>query len=128
MPGNEHRHLRHDPIGEGVGRREVGHVLDGVDDRTGVFDLGATVAAITNVGLQGCDPEAHLVIEEEIDLVWKQVPVVHGVSGGTYGAVKGVVSGSRPVFPVRFVTPLGIAGGGGSLPPRATSFNGRGSP
>src|SRR6185437_9743356 len=87
VPGHEHWHLRHDPIGESVRRCEMGHVLDSIDDRARVFDLGATVGAIATVGLQGCNPEAHLVIEEEIDLVWKQVPVVHGVSGGTYGAV-----------------------------------------
>jgi hypothetical protein len=37
------------------------------------------------MGLQGLNPEAHLVIEEEIDLVWKQVPVIHGVSDRDYG-------------------------------------------
>ena len=50
------------------------------------------VGTITNVGLQGCNPEAHLVIEEEVDLVWKKVPMVHWVSGGLYGGGIGLVS------------------------------------
>ena len=40
-------------------------------DEPRLFDFEAAVFAITNVGLQGLDPEAHLVIEEKIDLVWK---------------------------------------------------------
>jgi len=46
-------------------------VLQSIDDEPGLFDFEAAVFAITNVGLQGLDPEAHLVIEEKIDLVWK---------------------------------------------------------
>jgi hypothetical protein len=42
-----------------------------------LLDLRATIGAIANMGPQGVDPEAHLVIEEQVDLVWKQVPVVH---------------------------------------------------
>src|SRR6185437_7878976 len=45
-----------------------------------LFDSGRALGARTNVGLQGTYPEAHLVIEEEVDLVWKQVSVDHGVS------------------------------------------------
>ena len=51
-----------------------------------------TVITITNVGFQGCYPEAHLVIEEEVDLVWKKVPMVHWVSGGLYGGWIALVS------------------------------------
>jgi hypothetical protein len=29
------------------------------------------------MGLQGGDPEAHLVINEQVDFVWKQVPMIH---------------------------------------------------
>jgi hypothetical protein len=47
-------------------------IFQRVHDESGFVDLGATICAITNVGLQGIGPEAHLVIvEEEIDLVWK---------------------------------------------------------
>jgi hypothetical protein len=34
-------------------------------------DLCPAVGTFANMGLQGGNPEAHLVIEEEIDLVWK---------------------------------------------------------
>jgi len=71
----------------------VGDVFQGVDDKTSLIDFGSTVIAITNMGLQGCHPEAHLVIEEEVDLVWKEVPVVHGVSEGQYGGFAASVSG-----------------------------------
>jgi hypothetical protein len=55
-------------------------MLHRVRDETGFLDPRATIGARTNVGLQGTYPEAHLVIEEEVDLVWKQVSVDHGVS------------------------------------------------
>jgi len=72
VPGHENRHLCHDLIREAVGRGEVRKVFQRFHDETGFVDLGATIRAITNVGLQGVCPEAHLVIvEEEIDLVWK---------------------------------------------------------
>jgi hypothetical protein len=61
-------------------------ILQSVDDEPRLFDLEAAVLTITNVGLQGLDPEAHLVIEEKIDLVWKQVPVIHWFSEVLYGA------------------------------------------
>ena len=67
------------PVGERMRRGEVRDVFQGIDDEPRLFDLGAAVVTIANVGLQGCNPEAHLVIEEEIDLVWKQVPVIHEV-------------------------------------------------
>jgi hypothetical protein len=85
MPRDEHRHLRHDPVRKPERRHKVGDVFQGVDDETSLVDFGSTVIAITNMGLQGCYPEAHLVIEEEVDLVWKKVPMVHWVSGGLYG-------------------------------------------
>jgi hypothetical protein len=53
------------------------------------------------VGPQGVNPEAHLVVEEQVDFVWKQVPVIHGVSEAAYGAgfelVSDGLSGSRDV-------------------------------
>ena len=36
-----------------------------------LVDLRPAVGTIANMGLQGGNPEAHLVIEEEVDLVWK---------------------------------------------------------
>ena len=92
MPGNEHRNLRQHSIGKRVRRREVGDVFQGIHDEPSRVDLGPTVITITNVGLQGCYPEAHLVIEEEVDLVWKKVPMVHWVSGGLYGGWIALVS------------------------------------
>ena len=71
MPGHEDRDLRHHPVRERVGRGEVGEVFQRVHDEPRLVELGAAVGAIANMGLQGCNPEAHLVIEEEIDLVWK---------------------------------------------------------
>jgi hypothetical protein len=60
------------------------------DDHSRLVDPGAAVHTITNVSLQGVGPEAHLVIvEEEIDLVWKKVPVIHGSSGGLTESVRG---------------------------------------
>src|SRR6185437_9055347 len=73
-----------------------------------LFDSGRALGARTNMGLQGTYPEAHLVIEEEVDLVWKQVSVDHGVSELTTavgvhwfqafpGWFGGCVNGVRPV-------------------------------
>jgi hypothetical protein len=53
----------------------------------GFLDLCTAFRALADVGPQGIHPKAHLVIEEEVDLVWKQVPVIHEVSGKAYGAV-----------------------------------------
>jgi hypothetical protein len=77
MPWNEDRNLRHHPVGKGVGGSEMGEIFQRVHDELRFVELGSTVRTIANMGLQGSNPEAHLVIEEEIDLVWKQVPVIH---------------------------------------------------
>ena len=45
-------------------------ILECADYESRFFDLRTTIGAITNVGFQGTDPEAHLLIEEKIDLVW----------------------------------------------------------
>jgi hypothetical protein len=29
------------------------------------------MSTVADVSFQGCNPEAHLVVEEEVDLVWK---------------------------------------------------------
>ena len=71
MPWHEDRDLRHHPVGKGVGRSEMGDVFQGVHNQLCLVDLGSALGTIANVGLQGCNPEAHLVIEEEVDLVWK---------------------------------------------------------
>ena len=92
VPGDEHRNLRHHPIGKPVRRRKMRDVFQRIQDEASFVDFGPTVIAITNMGLQGCYPEAHLVIEEEIDLVWKKVPMVHWVSGGLYGGWIALVS------------------------------------
>jgi hypothetical protein len=75
-----------------MGRGKVRDVFQGVDDEASLLDLRLAMGTIANMGFQGCNPEAHLVIEEEIDLVWKQVPMVHWVSGGLYGGVIEMVS------------------------------------
>jgi hypothetical protein len=60
-----------------MGWGEVGEIFQSVDDDARVLDLGAALGTIANVGLQGLNPEAHLIVEDEIDLVWKQVPMFH---------------------------------------------------
>jgi hypothetical protein len=75
-----------------MGRGKVRNVFQGVYDEPSFVDLRLTMGTIANMGLEGCNPKAHLVIEEEIDLVWKQVPMVHWVSGGLYGGVIEMVS------------------------------------
>jgi hypothetical protein len=64
----------------------MGEILQRLHDESRLVEPGSTVGTIGDVGLQGSNPEAHLVIEEEVDLVWKQVPVIHGISEVAYGA------------------------------------------
>jgi len=52
-------------------------ILERVNDEASLLHLGSTVGAGLNMSSQGGNPKAHLVIEEEIDLVWKQVPMFH---------------------------------------------------
>jgi len=73
-------------------------VFQGLHDETGLVDLCAALRAIANVGLEGTYPKAHLVIEEEVNFVGKQVPVIHGVSEEAYGAGCKFVSAIREVF------------------------------
>jgi len=70
-------------------------ILERIDDEPSLIHPGSAVGAALNMGLQGCNPEAHLVIEEQVDLVWKQVPVIHGVSEG--GLRRVVTNGFRTV-------------------------------
>ncbi|HEY4218855.1 MAG TPA: hypothetical protein VGM67_17060 [Gemmatimonadaceae bacterium] len=74
--------------------REVRNVFQCIDHEAGVFHLPATLPTLAQMGLQGTYPEAHLVIEEEVDLVWEQVSMVHWVSGNTYGMRPELVSGN----------------------------------
>jgi hypothetical protein len=77
----------------------MGEVFQGIHDEAGVVDLRAALGTIANMGLQGVHPKAHLVIvEEEVDFVGKQVPVIHGVSDKAYGAGFGFVSDKRQDF------------------------------
>ena len=46
-------------------------LFHGAQDPARFLDLRAALGTIANMGLQGSDPEAHLVIYEEIDFVWK---------------------------------------------------------
>jgi hypothetical protein len=47
-------------------------ILQRIQDESRLVYLRSAVGAIANVGLQGCNPEAHLVaVEEQVDLVWK---------------------------------------------------------
>ena len=64
--------------------------LQGVYGDACFIDQRAASRAFADMGSKGGHPEAHLVIEEEVDLVWKEVPVVHGVSGGSVRRVDGV--------------------------------------
>jgi len=68
----------------------VGNSLQGVYGDAGFVDQRTASRALANMGSQGGHPEAHLVIEEEVDLVWKEVPVVHGVSEESVRSVDGV--------------------------------------
>ena len=64
-------------------------ILQRLRDGTSFVELRTAVGAIAKMGLQGSNPEAHLVIEEEIDLVWKQVSMIHWSPGvcteGSFG-------------------------------------------
>jgi len=53
------------------------NVFQRVDDKPRLLDSGATVVTLIEVGLQGLNPEANLVVEQKVDLVWKKVPVIH---------------------------------------------------
>jgi len=57
----------------------VREVFQRVHDEPGFVDPGTTLHTITKVGLQGRNPEAHLVIEEKVDLVGEEVSVIHDV-------------------------------------------------
>jgi hypothetical protein len=77
VPGNEYRNLGHHPIGKGVGWRKVRNTFQGPDDLACLLNLRSALGTIANMGLQGGYPEAHLVINEKVDFVWKQVPMIH---------------------------------------------------
>jgi hypothetical protein len=77
-------------------------VFQRVDDKTGLLDSSATFVTLLEVGFQGLNPEPNLVVEQEVDLVWKKVPVIHWVSGALYGGVNEVVS----ELPVLFITKM----------------------
>ncbi|HTE44446.1 MAG TPA: hypothetical protein VK636_04290 [Gemmatimonadaceae bacterium] len=55
----------------------MGDVFQGIEYEARFVDLRAAMRTIANMSLQGGNPEAHLVIEEEVDLVWKKMPVIH---------------------------------------------------
>jgi hypothetical protein len=46
-----------------------------------ILDTSSAFVAFAQLSAERRYAKAHLVIEEEIDLVGKQVPMVHGVSG-----------------------------------------------
>jgi hypothetical protein len=75
-----------------MGWREVRDVFQRVDHEASVFHLRSTFRALAQMGPQGIHPEAHLIIDEEVDLVWEQVSMVHWVSGNTYGVHPELVS------------------------------------
>ena len=75
------------------------HVFQQIDREPGLIESLAALDAITKVGLQGCYPKAHLVVDEEIDFVWKQMSVIHGVS------VKDVRTVANVGFSVTSFTP-----------------------
>jgi len=64
-------------------------ILQRLRDETSFVELRTAVSAIAKMGFQGSNPEAHLVIEEKIDLVWKQVSMIHWSPGvcteGSFG-------------------------------------------
>jgi hypothetical protein len=53
-------------------------------------DEPAALRTLADVRPEGGHAKAHLVIEEEVDLVRKKVPVVHGVSGASVRRVESV--------------------------------------
>jgi len=77
VPRNEDRNLRQDFLRKPVRRREVRDVFQRIDDKAGLLDSSATFVTLLEVGLEGLNPEANLVVEQEVDLVWKKVPVIH---------------------------------------------------
>jgi hypothetical protein len=54
-----------------MGRGKVRNVFQSIHNEPGLVDLCFALRTVANMSLQGCNPEAHLVIEEEVDLVWK---------------------------------------------------------
>jgi hypothetical protein len=69
--------LGHHPIGKRMSRRKVRNSFQSPDDLSGLLDLRPALGTIANMGLQGGYPEAHLVINEQVNFVWKQVPMIH---------------------------------------------------
>jgi hypothetical protein len=59
----------------------MGDALEDVYRHLRILDASPALVALAQMGAERGDAKAHLVIEEEIDLVGKQVPMVHGVSG-----------------------------------------------
>jgi hypothetical protein len=55
----------------------MGNVFQRIDDKTRLLDASATFVTLGEVGLEGLNPEANLVVEQEVDLVWKKMPVIH---------------------------------------------------
>jgi hypothetical protein len=71
VPRLEHLDLLHDAIGEKRRRRKVRQALELRDDKSRGIELRRTFAALPDVRLEGRDAESRLVVEEQVDFVWK---------------------------------------------------------
>jgi hypothetical protein len=59
----------------------MGDRLEGVQRHPRILDASPAFVAFAQMGAKRGNAKAHLIIEEEVDLVGKQVPMVHEVSG-----------------------------------------------
>ena len=71
VPGNEHRHLGHDSIGESNRRRKVRELLEAVGNLPRLIELRAAERTFPHVRSEGGQTKAPLAVDEEIDLVGK---------------------------------------------------------
>ncbi|HEX4469876.1 MAG TPA: hypothetical protein VH080_10085 [Gemmatimonadaceae bacterium] len=92
MPWDKDRDLRHHGVREAERRSEVLELFDGVSDEPGVLEASKALGARTNVRLEGGNTKTLLVIEEEVDLSWEQVTVIHGK---VYAAIREWVSRNK---------------------------------
>jgi hypothetical protein len=67
----EHLDAGHHPLGEEGRRRHVRQRLELRRHRARLLELGPALGAASHVRPQGRHAEAHLAVEEKVDLVWK---------------------------------------------------------
>ena len=70
MPGLEHLHLRHDPVGK-VGRGgEIRERIEDDHEVPGPVKLETAGRTRPDVRSEGSDAKPILAVEEEFDLIW----------------------------------------------------------